>query len=80
MIHAGTIRMGSAWTLGVVGVYWISSIRRLRSTTLPGVTATSRPTTKRSVPAAGAPLMARSRSSSALSAPRTRFVPCCSKV
>ncbi len=45
MIHAGTIRMGSACTRGVVGVYWISSISSLRSTTLPGVTARFLPTT-----------------------------------
>jgi hypothetical protein len=43
MIQAGTIRMGSACTLLVAGAYWISSIRRLRRTTLPGVMATSRP-------------------------------------
>ena len=44
MIQAGVISTGSAYTLGVVGEYCSSSIRRLRNTTLPGVTATSRPT------------------------------------
>ena len=45
MIHAGTMRMGSACTRGVAGEYWISSIRSLRSTTLPGVIARFLPTT-----------------------------------
>ena len=44
MIQAGTISTGSAWTVRVVGAYWISSISRLRNTTLPGVTATRWPT------------------------------------
>ena len=39
MIQAGTTSTGSAWTSGVVGVYWMSSIRELRNTTLPGVAA-----------------------------------------
>jgi len=43
MIHAGTIRTGSGLTSAVVGAYWINSIRRLRYTTLPRVTATLRP-------------------------------------
>ena len=47
MIHAGTISTGSGCIVGVVGAYWISSISRLRSTTRPGVTATSPPTSKR---------------------------------
>ena len=51
MIQAGTIRTGSARTSGVAGAYWMSSIRRLRKTTLPGVIATSWPTAKASVPA-----------------------------
>ena len=38
MIQAGTIRTGSADTFAVVGSYWISSMRSLRNTTLPGVT------------------------------------------
>ena len=63
MIQAGTIRIGSGRTLAVAGAYWISSISRLRKTTLPGVTATSRPTTKFSVPTGFLPLMARSQSS-----------------
>ena len=36
MIHAGTMSIGSGWTFSVVGAYWISSISRLRNTTLPG--------------------------------------------
>ncbi|MNT49739.1 hypothetical protein D3C72_1866110 [compost metagenome] len=75
MIHAGTMRIGSGWTVSVVGVYWISSIRRFFSTTLPGVTATSRPTTKFSVPAGGLPAAMRSKSSRAWSMPRTRLAP-----
>ena len=30
MIQAGTIRIGSACTVSVVGAYWINSISRLR--------------------------------------------------
>ncbi len=75
MIQAGTISTGSACTSAVAGAYWMSSTRRLRSTTLPGVTATSRPTTKSSVPAGGAPPTRRSKSSTAWMAPRTRFMP-----
>src|SRR5271165_750730 len=41
MIQAGTIRIGSGLTCSVAGAYWISSIRRLRKTTSPGVTAKS---------------------------------------
>ena len=50
MIHAGVISTGSAYTSGVCGEYCSSSIRRLRNTTLPGVMATSLPTSNRSVP------------------------------
>ena len=44
MIQAGTISTGSAYTVGVCGEYWISSISSLRRITLPGVAATSLPT------------------------------------
>ncbi len=44
MIQAGTSSTGSANTVSVVGLYWITSIRRLRNTTWPGVTATVSPT------------------------------------
>src|SRR3954447_1944903 len=37
------IMIGTAWTVLVVGSYWINSIRRLRNTTLPGVMAMLRP-------------------------------------
>ena len=47
MIQAGTISTGSANTVSVVGLYWISSISSLRNTTSPGVMATSSPTVKR---------------------------------
>ena len=59
MIQAGTISTGSACTVVVVGVYWISSISSLRNTTLPGVTASVLPTSKSSVPAGAAPLSVR---------------------
>src|SRR6185437_13283965 len=47
MIQAGTISTGSANTVSVAGLYWISSISSLRNTTSPGVMATSSPTVKR---------------------------------
>jgi hypothetical protein len=76
MIQAGTMSTGSACTSRVVGVYWISSIRSLRSTTLPGVAARLPPTSKLSVPAGAAPSVVRRRSSSQFSKPRSRFWPC----
>ena len=69
------IRIGSADTFAVVGSYWISSMRSLRNTTLPGVTATLRPTSKASAPAGGRPASVRSTSSLQLEAPRTRLRP-----
>ena len=75
MIHAGTISTGSGCTVAVVGAYWMSSIRLLRNTTWPGVTATSRPTTKFSAPAGGAPVSVRPMSWIAWVAPWTRLVP-----
>ena len=75
MIQAGTIRIGSGCTLSVVGAYWMSSISRLRNTTLPGVVARSLPTTNFSVPTGGRPLAARSQSSTKFQKPRTRFCP-----
>jgi hypothetical protein len=80
MIQLGTISTGSAHTCAVVGAYWISSISRFLSTTLPGVTATLRPTTNCSVPGGGMPAATRCRLVSALSAPRTRFWPPSAKV
>jgi len=64
MIHAGVIRIGSAYTAGVCGAYCSNSMSRLRNTTLPGVTATSLPTSNCSVPAARPPRTARCASSS----------------
>ena len=75
MIHAGTSRTGSGHTSGIVGEYWISSISRFFSTTLPGVTATLPPTTNFSAPGGGMPAARRCRSVSALNPPRTRFCP-----
>src|SRR5256886_11537942 len=71
MIHAGVIRTGSAYTSGVCGAYCSSSMSRLRNTTLPGVTATSLPTSNCSVPAGRAPLTARCASSSQCFSPRS---------
>ena len=44
MIQAGTISTGSATNARVAGLYWMSSMRSLRNTTSPGVTAMSLPT------------------------------------
>src|SRR6516164_7950454 len=54
MIQAGTIRTGSRYTLSVAGTYWMSSISRLRATTLPGV---ERFRTDRLLPLDNAPLV-----------------------
>ena len=50
MIQAGTITIGSGRTRSVAGAYWMISARRVRRTTLPGVTATVSPTLNASVP------------------------------
>ena len=50
MIHAGTIRTGSAHTTWVAGAYWINSQSWFLSTIFPGVIATVLPTTNGSVP------------------------------
>ena len=70
-----TLRIAPGETVAVVGAYWMSSIRLLRNTTWPGVTATSRPTTKFSAPAGGAPVSVRPMSWIAWVAPWTRLVP-----
>ena len=75
MIHAGTISTGSGRTFSVVGAYWISSIRRLRNTTLPGLTATLTPTCQASVPTGFLPLTARSQSSTRCCRPTARLRP-----
>ena len=75
MIHEGTISTGSAYTSGVVGVYWISSMRWLRNTTFPGVTATSLPTSKPSTPAGASSSARRCASSKKFMAPRHRLAP-----
>ena len=62
MIQAGTITIGSGRTRSVAGAYWMISARRVRRTTLPGVTATVSPTLNASVPRGGAPLRARVKS------------------
>jgi hypothetical protein len=62
MIQAGTISTGSAWTSGVVGEYWISSISSFLKMTWPSVTATFSPTRKSSVPGASPPWIVRSMS------------------
>ncbi len=48
LIVGGTISSGTLRTWVVCGVYWISSKTSVRSTTEPGVTATSSPTVKAS--------------------------------
>jgi hypothetical protein len=77
MIQAGTIRIGSARTFSVAGAYWMSSISRLRKTTLPGAVATSTPTPTRkaSVPAGGWPVARRRKSSTMFCQPATKFAP-----
>ena len=45
-MQGGTITSGRLRTRAVVGAYWMSSISSLRYTTLPGVTARLRPTSK----------------------------------
>ena len=74
MIHAGTIRIGSGRTSAVVGAYWINSMRSLRKTTLPGVVARLRPTSKGCGPSGALPVR-RMMSSARLRAPRIRFSP-----
>ena len=69
MIHAGTSRTGSGRTLGVTGSYWMSSMRRLRKTTLPCVAARSLPTFSTSSPASGLPSRSLPASSSQSAAP-----------
>lgn len=46
MIQAGTISTGSGCTMSVVGLYWINSIKWVRSTTFPGVAASTSPSGK----------------------------------
>ena len=75
MIHAGTMSSGSGRTCGVDGAYSISSIRRLRKTTLPGVIATLRPGAKFSAPTGDRAPTARSQSSIRFCAPRIRLAP-----
>src|SRR6187551_2524390 len=45
-MQGGTITSGRLCTFGVVGAYWISCISSFSKTTLPGVVARSRPTSK----------------------------------
>ena len=73
MIHAGMMSTGSAKTVGVAGEYWINSTSSLRITTLPGVAATSRPSTNFSVPLGPLPSSVRSMSSNQWPKPRMRF-------
>ena len=75
MIQAGTSSTGSAYTLAVLGWYWISSASALRITTWPGVQARLRPGTKASAPTGGSRPRRRTRSSLACAAPRSRFMP-----
>ena len=80
MIHADTIRTGSACTVWVAGAYWISSIRWLPNTTRPGVTATDLPGMNASVPAGRAPVSRRCQSPASRFAPLARLAPRCSVV
>ncbi len=75
MIQAGTIRIGSGATVEVAGLYWISSISRLRNTTLPGVTATLRPTSGLGTAVPGAFAIACLASSRKCRSPSARFLP-----
>ena len=75
MIHDGTISTGSGCTVRVPGAYWISSISRLRYTTLPGVTAMFSPTRNSSVPTGRHAACLRIASSHALAAPLHRLSP-----
>ncbi|GJE61204.1 hypothetical protein MPOCJGCO_3325 [Methylobacterium trifolii] len=82
LIHGGTIRNGRLITVSVIGAYWISSIRSLRNTTSPGVTATSTPKVKALTSVwrtRNSPLPA-SMSSCSIFMPRTRLAPFSSKV
>ena len=45
-MHGGTTSNGRSWTCAVLGVYWMSWIRSFSNTTLPGLVATLRPTSK----------------------------------
>ena len=63
MIQAGTITIGSGRTRSVAGAYWMISARRVRRTTLPGVTANVSPTLNASMPRDRAPLRTRVKSS-----------------
>ncbi len=76
MMHEGMISTGSACTSGVLGRYWISSIRLLRSTTSPSVMAKPRPTPSLASleRSAGKPFCWR-HSSSAMPMPRTSVWP-----
>ena len=45
-MHGGTITSGRSCTLAVLGAYWMSCISSFSKTTLPGLVATLRPTSK----------------------------------
>ena len=45
-MHGGTISSGRSCTSTVLGAYWISWISSFSNTTLPGVVARLRPTSK----------------------------------
>jgi len=49
LIQGATSTTGTSWTFSHSGLYWITSSRRLRNTTAPGVVAMFLPTTKGSV-------------------------------
>ncbi len=72
-MQGGTITSGRRCTRAVVGAYWMSSIRSLRKTTLPGVTARLRPTAN----ARSSLIVMRPRraSSARLATPRMRLAP-----
>ncbi len=69
------ISTGCAWTVGVAGVYCSSSIRSLRSTTLPGVTASSWPGRNVTPSCGGLPAAPASRSRHQSVTPPARFAP-----
>ena len=77
LIQGGMISSGRFSTVSVVGAYWISSIRSLRNTTLPGVTAMFSPTLNfvSSVMRMRSWPLPRSRSASRFDRPFSRFSP-----
>jgi hypothetical protein len=75
LIVGGTISSGTRRTLGVCGWYWSSSNIGVRSTTAPGVTARSAPTSNASAATMDGTRGGVARSAARCRAPRTRLPP-----